>query len=120
MTENEDLVHAVGEAVEASTRKEHAVADAFEALTEANALNRKVIKRGRIVILILGSMLIAGTTYTAIQSHDVNSRSQHNTPVLLCLAASEHQLADDLHRLQSNPHAVVVVPADCKTIDHDR
>jgi hypothetical protein len=118
-----ELVEAVHEAIDASTRREHEQASAYEMMKEAIAVHRRTLNRQRFVgiLLIAGLILVGYWTYnTQNDVQAIDARTTHNSAVLRCVAASEAALAADIrvlvHSQGRAPEGSYHIPADCSRI----
>lgn len=118
MTERSDkqqneLVSAVGEAVEANTRKEVVLTEAIDTFRDAVTTLRRTIRRQRVIIIIV--LVLAGLQVW--QTHQYNVRSSNNGRVLVCIGKAVNNESSDVRTLIRSrlkaPISAYALPAGC-------
>lgn len=111
--QQDDLVSAVGEAVEASTRKEKVLTEALDTFRDAVGTLRRTIRRQRVIIAVV--LIAIGLQLW--QTHEYNVRSANNGQVLLCIGKAVNNVSGDVRTMVGSdlkaPLNAYALPAGC-------
>lgn len=111
--QQDELVSAVSEAVDATTRKEKVLTEALDTFRESVGTLRRTIRRQRVIIAVV--LLAIGVQVW--QTHEYNDRSAHNGAVLLCIGRAVNNVSGDVRTMVSTklkaPTSAYALPAGC-------